>query len=251
MKQERADPREIEGRQALFVVNLAPRKMKGRKGWCSISAMPTVSRRFSRFPKRRCRMVQERDSCIQVGYTRTGVLFTSVRAMGNIVPAPIFPMAVNSLRHRKGMLKNEMARSGFDHCGIVHCQRVRSDRQSCSVISAESGRLHDDILKKEPGFDNAKLGVFESDGFSLPYLQYRSPPDRQGRRITVSFGAELDCTTVKRSYNCCVDKSRPCFVALLQGLFAPPNSGPPDGDVHVIVEKWNTQCKVFATAIFE
>jgi tRNA-binding protein len=29
MKQERADPREIEGRQALFVLNLAPRKMKG------------------------------------------------------------------------------------------------------------------------------------------------------------------------------------------------------------------------------
>jgi tRNA-binding protein len=29
MKQERVNPREIEGRQALFVVNLAPRKMKG------------------------------------------------------------------------------------------------------------------------------------------------------------------------------------------------------------------------------
>ena len=29
MKQERADVREIEGRQALFVVNLAPRKMRG------------------------------------------------------------------------------------------------------------------------------------------------------------------------------------------------------------------------------
>ena len=29
MKQERANPKEIEGRQALFVVNLAPRKMKG------------------------------------------------------------------------------------------------------------------------------------------------------------------------------------------------------------------------------
>jgi len=29
LKTERADPREIEGRQALFVVNLAPRKMKG------------------------------------------------------------------------------------------------------------------------------------------------------------------------------------------------------------------------------
>ena len=29
MKQERDDPREIEGRQALFVVNLAPRKMAG------------------------------------------------------------------------------------------------------------------------------------------------------------------------------------------------------------------------------
>ncbi len=29
MKQERADPKEIEGRQALFVVNLAPRAMMG------------------------------------------------------------------------------------------------------------------------------------------------------------------------------------------------------------------------------
>ena len=29
MKQERANPREIEGRQALFVVNLAPKKMRG------------------------------------------------------------------------------------------------------------------------------------------------------------------------------------------------------------------------------
>jgi tRNA-binding protein len=29
MKQERADPKDIEGRQALFVVNMAPRKMAG------------------------------------------------------------------------------------------------------------------------------------------------------------------------------------------------------------------------------
>ena|SRR5450755_2713872 len=29
LKLERADPREIEGRQALFVVNLPPRKMRG------------------------------------------------------------------------------------------------------------------------------------------------------------------------------------------------------------------------------
>jgi methionine--tRNA ligase beta chain len=29
MKAERADPREIEGRQALFVVNVAPRRMAG------------------------------------------------------------------------------------------------------------------------------------------------------------------------------------------------------------------------------
>jgi len=29
MKQERENPREIEGRQALFVVNLAPRKFRG------------------------------------------------------------------------------------------------------------------------------------------------------------------------------------------------------------------------------
>ena len=29
LKQERADPRELKGRQALFVVNLAPKKMMG------------------------------------------------------------------------------------------------------------------------------------------------------------------------------------------------------------------------------
>jgi methionine--tRNA ligase beta chain len=29
MKQERQNPKEIEGRQALFIVNLEPRKMKG------------------------------------------------------------------------------------------------------------------------------------------------------------------------------------------------------------------------------
>jgi tRNA-binding protein len=29
MKQERTNPREIEGRQALFIVNLEPRKMRG------------------------------------------------------------------------------------------------------------------------------------------------------------------------------------------------------------------------------
>lgn len=29
MKQERTDPRALEGKQALFVVNLAPRKMRG------------------------------------------------------------------------------------------------------------------------------------------------------------------------------------------------------------------------------
>ena len=30
MKQERANPREVEGKQALFVVNLAPKKMMGQ-----------------------------------------------------------------------------------------------------------------------------------------------------------------------------------------------------------------------------
>jgi hypothetical protein len=107
-----------------------------------------------------------------------------------------------------------------------------------------------DILKKEPGFDNAKLGVFESDGFSLPYLQYLSPADKQGRRITVSFGAQVACTTVKRSYNCCTDKGRFCFLALLNGIFAAPEPGPPDGDVQVIAEKWNAQCNVVALALF-
>ncbi|GAA0560796.1 hypothetical protein GCM10008942_06520 [Rhizomicrobium electricum] len=106
------------------------------------------------------------------------------------------------------------------------------------------------ILKKEPGFENAKLGVYESDGFSLPYLQYLSPPDSRGRRITVSFRAEVDCAVVKRNYNCCLEKSRFCFVAILNGIFAPPDPGPPGGDVEVIAKKWNAQCNVIAFGVF-
>src|SRR4051794_2758855 len=44
MKKQRKNPKfEVEGRQALFVVNLSPRKMaaRNRRGCCSISAMPT------------------------------------------------------------------------------------------------------------------------------------------------------------------------------------------------------------------
>jgi len=33
MKKERPSPKEIEGRQALFVVNLAPRKVAGEISW--------------------------------------------------------------------------------------------------------------------------------------------------------------------------------------------------------------------------
>ena len=52
MKKERPDPREIEGKQALFVVNLEPRKMRGvpsegmlfdigyADGACPVLAMP-------------------------------------------------------------------------------------------------------------------------------------------------------------------------------------------------------------------
>ena len=106
------------------------------------------------------------------------------------------------------------------------------------------------ILKREPGFKDAKLGSYEGDGFSLPYLQYLSPPDGLGRRITVRFGAEVNCTAVKRTYNCCTDKSHICFLAVLNGLFAPSDSGPPDGDAQAIADKWNAECDVDALAIF-
>src|SRR5205823_7342881 len=51
IKKERENPREIEGRQALFVVNLEPRKMAGEiSEGTSISAMPTASRPCSQSP---------------------------------------------------------------------------------------------------------------------------------------------------------------------------------------------------------
>ena len=45
MKQERAAPQEVEGRQALFVLNLAPRKLFGQtpRECCSTSDILTAS----------------------------------------------------------------------------------------------------------------------------------------------------------------------------------------------------------------
>ena len=62
MKQERTNPREIEGKQALFIVNLEPRKMRGvcPKGCYSISAMPTMCGPFSLFRRRGCPTVRAR-----------------------------------------------------------------------------------------------------------------------------------------------------------------------------------------------
>ena len=56
MKQERENPREIEGRQALFVVNLEPKKMMGQmsKECCSILVMLTASDRRWQFLKDQC-----------------------------------------------------------------------------------------------------------------------------------------------------------------------------------------------------
>lgn len=107
------------------------------------------------------------------------------------------------------------------------------------------------ILKKEPGFEKTKLGMYESEGFLLPYIQYLSPPDGLGRRITVTFGAEASCTALNRSYNCCMEKDRYCFTALLNGLSSTSDPGPPDGDANVLIRKWNAACNVSATAIFE
>ena len=59
MRKERQDPKaEIEGKQALFVVNLVPRKMAGEmsEGCSSTSAMPTRSCRCSLFPRSRSPM---------------------------------------------------------------------------------------------------------------------------------------------------------------------------------------------------
>jgi len=57
LRQERSDPKaELQGRQGLFVVNLAPRKMAGEfhRRCCSTSGTPTVSFRCSRYRKGRC-----------------------------------------------------------------------------------------------------------------------------------------------------------------------------------------------------
>jgi hypothetical protein len=62
MKKERPSAKEIEGRQALFVVNLAPRKVAARfpKVSCSISVMPMRSRQCWRSRRGRFRTAPAR-----------------------------------------------------------------------------------------------------------------------------------------------------------------------------------------------
>ena len=109
-----------------------------------------------------------------------------------------------------------------------------------------------DVLKKEPGFEEATIGHFESDDFVLPYVGYLSPPDKLGRRIKVGFAAQLPCKTVHLGYNCCADEDHPCFWAELNGLIDPRYAfaRPPDGDIGVVIKDWNARCGVDADATF-
>ncbi len=63
MKKERENPQEIEGKQALFVVNLEPRKMMGELSEaCSlISVIPTKSPLSSQSPKKKYLMESMQD----------------------------------------------------------------------------------------------------------------------------------------------------------------------------------------------
>ena len=55
MKQERQDPKEVEGKQALFVVNLEPKQMMGEVSEGMLFDIgPMGSRRCWRCPKRAC-----------------------------------------------------------------------------------------------------------------------------------------------------------------------------------------------------
>jgi len=64
MKPERANAREIEGKQALFVLNLPPRKMAGMvsEECCSTSVIRIELLPCWQYPKRQCRMELERVS---------------------------------------------------------------------------------------------------------------------------------------------------------------------------------------------
>jgi len=63
LKKERQNSREIQGKQALFVVNLEPRRIFGgiSEGMLSTWAMKTESSPFSRCLNVLCQTVQEQD----------------------------------------------------------------------------------------------------------------------------------------------------------------------------------------------
>jgi len=63
MKHERKNPKEIEGKQALFVVNLEPKKMRGQvsKACYSISDTRMESHPYSQCPKSLYRTGHEPD----------------------------------------------------------------------------------------------------------------------------------------------------------------------------------------------
>jgi tRNA-binding EMAP/Myf-like protein len=58
MKQEREDPTEVEGRQALFIVNLPPRKMAGLVSEGMFFDIGFADGRCAQFQKGLCRTVR-------------------------------------------------------------------------------------------------------------------------------------------------------------------------------------------------
>jgi hypothetical protein len=98
------------------------------------------------------------------------------------------------------------------------------------------------VLKKEPGIDEAKLGVTDRAGWVHPYVEYRSVADKDGYRQVVHFEASRGTLgESKKDYY---------FETVLSGLFTPGN-GPNDWGASAFIDKWKAECGVDATILFE
>jgi hypothetical protein len=155
---------------------------------------------------------------------------------------------LRGVRYRSALLRREGSMKSFViACAALACA-VATPSTAASLKDVDPQVLKDAqcmvaVLKKEPGIDEAKLGVKTSDGWVHPYVEYRTFADKNGDQQVIRFEALRGALgESKKDYY---------FETVLFGLIAAGQGAPNDWGASALIDKWKAECGVDATILFE
>jgi hypothetical protein len=110
--------------------------------------------------------------------------------------------------------------------------------------------MYKELLLRPHGADHIRLGAFHDKFGALPYVEYRSRPNKRGFRQIVRFEASRGCSASEPSDCCSEGKRNYCFQTVLPGLVSAGESDADDWDAGLVTKDWENYCHVRADILF-